>query len=170
MREAMVPHNGIGSTSASASSSSSHTQDLFRSRPTSHTLTSNNSTSFNSHSGSVAGGVGGENDNNNHIQLDLERSIHNNYHNHMTEQRGNNTQRGNNRLPFGGVASNTDSNSNAQQSYWKVAKNKKNSDCEEPDDSKVLLDNQHNQSVVDEEEHENERVSKLVIKLIFGKF
>lgn len=155
-REAMVPHNGIGSTSAS--SSSSHSQDLFRSRPTSHTLTSNNSTSINSRSSSVGGG-GGENDNNNHIQLDLERSIHNNYHNHMTEQRGNNTQRGNNRLPFGGVKINTDSNSNAQQSYWKVAKNKKNSDCEEPDDSKVLLDNQHNQSVVDEEEHENERVS-----------
>lgn len=66
---------------------------------------------------------------------------------HMTDNSRNNNNRGN-RLPFGS-ASSGGGNNNAN--YWKSVKNKKNSDCEEPDDKKVLVESDHIQARLEEE-------------------
>lgn len=126
-------HNGIGSTT-----NSSHSQDLFRSRPTVVTTSS---------------GGGGENDSrfsSGHNSIQLERTNQHNNH-HMSQYSSGNNR--NNRLPLGSSSG----GNTAGPAHWKTGKSKKNSDCEEPDDTKVLLDN-HTEPVVDEDK-QSERVS-----------
>lgn len=140
----MLPHqHGFGNTS-----NSSQHQDLFRSRPI---VTSVNI------------GVENENSSSNHTYNNNNRPLERGgYPNHMTDIRGGNPI--NIRLPFG--SSSSSSTSNPAPNYWKFTKNKKNSDCEEPDDTKALLEKH---PILDESYEDGlKQIERVSFNILFG--